>query len=227
MRTVAAVVLGGWIIATGAALACTSDADCDNGDTCSIADTCVSGSCVAGGGGDTDVPPGTRDFVCDGELDPNLDVVVNKLVIRKRTSPAGDNSSARGKGSILTPSSSAAGAFTADEGVAIRVKDALSDIAPDNDGIDVTFTFAAEDCTTNLPKITCISANRKSFARFKQNPFAPNQWGFFFKLKGLGNLTGPFFGPVRVVFTRGGDRHRSVLITDCALTVPGLKCREF
>jgi hypothetical protein len=227
MRTVVAVALGGWIIATSAALACTSDAECDDGDTCSVADVCVAGTCVSGGGGDTDVPPGTRDFVCDAELDTNLDVVVNKLVLRKRTSPAGDNSSARGKGTILTPSSSASGAFTADAGLAIRVKDALSEIEPPNDGIDVSFAFAAGSCTTSGPKITCTSANGKSFARFKQSPFAPNQWGFFFKLKGLGNLTGPFFGPVRVVVTRGGDRHRSVLITDCALTVPGLKCREF
>ena len=40
-----ALVLG----MSSTALACIDDAECDNGDTCSIADTCQAGSCVLGG----------------------------------------------------------------------------------------------------------------------------------------------------------------------------------
>lgn len=211
----------------GAGAACTTDADCDNGDTCSVADVCSSGTCVVGGGGDTDAPPGTRDFVCDDEVDPDLQFVANKLVLRKRTAPTSDNSSVRGKGSVLVTPSSPMGAFTDDGGFSVRIKDTLSQIAPPGDGIDVRFTWDASGCNTDGPTITCVSPNGKSFIRFKQNPFAPNQWNVKFKMKGLNNLTGPFFGPVRVVFSRGADRHQGVLITDCKLTTPGLKCREF
>src|SRR5690242_527830 len=45
---------------TGRALACSTDADCDNGDVCSVPDTCVAGICLLGGGGDVN-----GDLVCD------------------------------------------------------------------------------------------------------------------------------------------------------------------
>jgi hypothetical protein len=38
------------VVPASAFAACVTDADCDNGDTCSLPDTCVSGSCVLNGG---------------------------------------------------------------------------------------------------------------------------------------------------------------------------------
>jgi Thrombospondin type 3 repeat len=36
-------------------VSCTQNSDCNNGDSCSVADTCVAGVCHPGGGGDTDL----------------------------------------------------------------------------------------------------------------------------------------------------------------------------
>jgi hypothetical protein len=119
------------------------------------------------------------------------------------------------------------GAFTTNAGITLRVIDTLSLIEPPTDGIDVAYTWTLANCGENETVASCKSEDRRSFARFRRNPLAPNQWNFIFKMKNLGNLSGPFFGPLRVVLTHGGNQHRSVLITDCKLTVPGVKCREF
>src|SRR4029077_17514755 len=50
------------------ALACVTDAECDNADPCSAPDTCNAGSCVLGGGGDAN-----DDLVCDAEFDPGFE----------------------------------------------------------------------------------------------------------------------------------------------------------
>src|SRR5262249_4365272 len=58
--------------------ACTTDAECDNGDYCTTADVCDQyGSCVLGGGGDQD-----GNLVCDAEDDPAATVRITKLVVK-------------------------------------------------------------------------------------------------------------------------------------------------
>jgi hypothetical protein len=113
------------------ALACTTDAECDNGDTCSVPDTCQAGTCVLGGGGDLDA-----DLICDGEFDPAADFTSTKTIIRTR--PNGGPSSAiiRGAGDFIDDAAS--GPFTIDDGIQIRVKDQLSDVPPSGDGADLT-----------------------------------------------------------------------------------------
>jgi len=69
---------------------CTTDAECDNGDTCSVPDQCQGGSCVLGGGGDPD-----NDLICDDEFDPSLNIKLTKLIIRTFPPPAGPSSAAR------------------------------------------------------------------------------------------------------------------------------------
>jgi hypothetical protein len=69
-----------WVAAPGLtrlASGCTIDADCDNSDTCSVPDLCVSGSCVLGGGGDSD-----GDLICDAEFNPDADLAVSKVVAK-------------------------------------------------------------------------------------------------------------------------------------------------
>jgi hypothetical protein len=203
--------------------ACTVDADCDNGDVCSVADVCSSGTCVLGGGGDSDA-----NLVCDGEFAPGATINVTRSTLRKRTSSFSDNSSVRGAGDFVLDGS-AMGAFTADDGFSLRVKDVLSEVSPPGDGIDATVTWAPGDCTTHPVKLTvsCKSPDKQSFLKFKPSVLVATQWTLSFKIKRLGNLTGPFFGPVRLVLTHDTSVHRLDQIDDCRFTKSGLKCREF
>ena len=73
--------------------ACTTDAECDNGDTCSLPDVCNQGSCELGGGGDAN-----SDLICDGEYVSGIDLHVTKLVIR--TFPSGGPSTATIHGTV-------------------------------------------------------------------------------------------------------------------------------
>jgi hypothetical protein len=202
--------------------ACTVDADCDNGDVCSVADVCASGTCVLGGGGDTDA-----NLVCDDEYS-GASINVTRSTLRKRTSSFSDNSSVRGAGDFVLEGS-AVGAFTADDGFSLRVKDVLSEVSPPGDGIDATVTWLPADCLTNPIKLTisCKSADKQSFLKFKPSVVTATQWTLSFKMKRLGNLTGPFFGPVRLVLTHDTSVHRLDQIDDCRFTKTGLKCREF
>jgi hypothetical protein len=218
----AAIVLALALVPTACALACMQDADCDNGDSCSQPDTCVSGSCVLGGGGDAD-----DDLICDAERDPYMSFNVTRTVIKKKTL-AIDNSAAKGSGDFFIPPGSPAGAFTGAGGFSIRVKDQLSDAPPAGDGIDATVSWPPETCVTKSNGVvTCRTPDKRSFIRFKPNPIGEGQYRFKYKLKGLGDLAGPFFGPVRIVLTRGGNRRAGDTVVDCKLILAGLTCREF
>ena len=202
--------------------ACTTDAECDNGDTCSVPDTCQSGSCVLGGGGDTN-----SDLICDDEYVAGIDLRVTKIIIR--TFPAAGPASATMHGNgdfidVVPP-----GPFTASAGIAIRVKDNLSSVPPPGDGADVTVTFGAADCVTAGDNTTCRllgGQNRGSQAKFKRDPLAPEQIKYSFRLRGL-DINKPFFGPVRVILSDDTTLHRPGKVVDCRLFPTGIKCREF
>ena len=202
--------------------ACATDAECDNGDTCSVPDVCNQGSCELGGGGDTNA-----DLICDAEFVPGLDLRVTKLVIR--TFPAIGPASATMQGAGDFIDTAPPGPFSSNGGIAIRVKDLLSGIPPPGDGADVTVTFGASECAAATNKITCrvlSGQNRGSQAKFIRDPLAPEQITFSFRLRGLA-LTKPFFGPVRVILTDDTVLHRPGKIIDCRLFPTGIKCREF
>ena len=209
-----------WVAMPGAATrasACTVDADCDNGDTCSVPDTCVNGGCVLGGGGDVD-----QDLICDDEYDPDADINVNKVVAKM----AAGIGRLRGTGSFVELGS-AGGAFTTDQGVAIRVKDALSSVPPPGDGIDFSFGFAAENCQpSKRPGAVCQDPVTKSLVKFVRNPRGASEISFSFRLRGV-PFTRPFFGPVQLILTHDGQVHRRDILTDCKLYGWGIKCREF
>ena len=203
-----------------ATASCTVDADCDNGDTCSVPDQCVLGTCVLGGGGDLN-----GDLVCDAELD-EITIRLTKLILRRKTFPTVDNSSVKGRCDMWT-SGSPGGAFTGDQGVAIRVKDALSETPPPGDGIDSSVGFLPSECeTTSGGQVRCKRADGHATLKVSPRSLASNQYKVSFKAKGIADLAGPFFGPVRVVISRG-QRHSSDLIQDCKLSDSGMKCREF
>jgi hypothetical protein len=209
------------VVAPGVATpasSCTVDADCDNGDTCSVPDTCVSGGCVLGGGGDAD-----GDYICDDEANPDADVDVNKVV----AIIAAGSGRVRSVGSFIDLGS-AGQAFTGSQGVGIRVKDTLSVYPPPGDGIDLSFTFAPGTCvpTVRRPGEACKDPATKSIAKFVRDPRAPSQISFSFRIRGI-SLTRPFFGPVQVILTHNGQIHRRDVLTDCKLYGSGIKCREF
>src|SRR5215831_14613716 len=144
IRTAGLVVaVAATTLAAALALACVQDSECDNGDTCSVPDTCVSepnepnGNCVLGGGGDTN-----GDLVCDDELDPNIVFSITKLTVRRRDSLRDDNSAVKGSADLLLAGSSA-NAFDGTSDISLRFKDALSSIPPTGDGVDVSQTFPA------------------------------------------------------------------------------------
>ena len=205
-----------------AAPGCTTDAECDNGDTCSIPDTCQAGACVLGGAGDVD-----SDLICDDEFDPAADFTSTKTNIRTRPSGGPESAVVRGSGDFIDTAS--AGPFSTADGIAIRVKDELSDIPPPGDGADLTVTFAAADCSPIPVGLQCrieTGARRGSFVKFIRGMLAPEQVRVAYRLKGL-DLTRPFFGPMRVILTHNTVTHRLGHITDCRLFPTGIKCREF
>src|SRR5207244_8300432 len=88
-----------------------------------------------------------------------------------RTFPSGGRSVVRVEGDLVdvTPP----GPLSGDDGIAIRVKDHLSSVPPDGDGIDATVAFDPPDCTTTSEGVTCrltTGPGGGSQARFKRNP---------------------------------------------------------
>jgi len=222
-----ALALGIFLLsATGGpvALACTTDAECDNQDTCSLPDQCVLGSCILGGGGDLN-----DDLICDAEFDPTIDLRLTRIVAR--TSDKADGDTIRGAGDFIDLGSPG-GAFTAADGIMLRAKDALSfpGVGTADDGFDVTVDFPPGACATKPSgSVVCVGAAgplSRSRARFKPNRFAPNQKRFSFIIRGL-NLKLPFFGPVRVILTHGTTRHRLGSVSDCRIAARGIRCHEF
>ncbi len=224
-NVVATLALG--IVLTVPALgyaACVTDAECDNGDVCSVPDTCVLGTCQLGGGGD-----GNNDLVCDAEFDSDTAANLTKTTVRRRTSTRADNSAAKGGGDLFSLGS-VGGAFTGTSGFSLRLRDALVDesIPPPGDGVDATVTWLAGECIVKpVGTIACKTADKRSSIKFRPNKLVPGQFKFDFKIKGIGNLTGPFFGPLRIVLTHGGTKRVADTINDCKLILAGLRCREF
>ena len=208
-------------VLVSAALACTDDPNCDNGDTCSVPDTCVAGICHLGGGGDTN-----GDLVCDDELDPNIIFSVTKIAVHRRDSLRDDNSAAKGSADLFL-TGSAASAFDGTADIAIRIKDALSSVPPTGDGVDATGMFPALNCTTKgAGTLVCRSANGRGGLKVTPDPVAPGQSKLTFKMKGLGDLKGPFFEPIQMVLS-SGTRRASDRVTDCRLSLSGIRCRVF
>lgn len=215
------VGLGVPVLAPGVALGCVNDAECNDGDTCSQPDLCMAGTCLYGGGGD-----GDANLICDDEFAPGVDLRVTRLRIKVPAIP--NRGGVRGMGDFIDLGSPG-GAFTGNEGIAIRVKDALSDVPPPSDGIDLTMTFAPGDCTTDTKGVSCLrdgGPSARSIARFRRNRLAPEQVRVSFLLRGL-DLTRPFFGPIRVIISHNTDVHRLGQVTDCKLLGKGINCREF
>lgn len=234
-----AVVACMTFVAARAATACTVDAECDDGDSCSVADTCVSGACVPGGGGDVDGDgvcelddtcpgvsnPSQIDLDGDGlgnacdDTDAPLNVIVFKIQGRRNPTNPNGRMFVKGDFIVLPPDDQ----LSLTDGLALRVHDQL--------GLDATFTWLASECqTTGAGAIKCKDATRKRKAIIKPLEADPRIYRYAFRLKRL-DVTGPFLDPVIVTITTGPatlvvGTDRVGDITDCATTNRGLACRE-
>jgi hypothetical protein len=212
--------------------------ECDDGVTCSIADTCQNGTCVGGGGGDSDgdgictadddcptvANAGQEDLDGDGrgdacdDDDRMLNIVTAKLKKNRSATHKGGFAS---KGDFLcTPPE---GPLTAATGFTIRVQDQI--------GLDLRFTWAPTECTTLASgKIKCVTADHKK--KLTVRPFSanPQQVKYGVSISNL-DINGPFFEPITLTITNGPavlvlGLDRVGDIVDCRQTVRGITCRE-
>ncbi len=231
-------------VASTSALACVSDAECDDGVACTLIDTCQAGVCVPGGGGDAD-----GDLVCDAEdncptfanasqadldgdhvgdacdaNDRELNLVVAKVMRNVSKTPSKKNGRIFLKGDFLTLDEAP---FSAAGGFLVRVED-----GPGASLLDVTFAWSPSDCRTNSSgTIKCKSPDKTVqgvFTPIKGFPGAA--YRFIMKMSRLA-LPGPFAEPVTVtivneppILIEGVDRVG--VIVDCRQINSGIVCRE-
>jgi hypothetical protein len=232
------------LLAPAAVRACVSDAECDDGVTCTLLDTCQLGVCVPGGGGDGDadgicnaedncpaVANASQDDVdgddvgdaCDAN-DRELNLVVVKVMRNVSKTASKQNGRIFLKGDFLTLGEPP---FTAGSGFLVRVQD-----GPGASLLDTTFSWTAGDCQANSSGvIKCKSPDKRVQGVF--NPikgFPGAAYRFIMKMSRLG-LPGPFAEPVTVTIVnqpatlvRGVDRVGVIL--DCRQINSGIVCRE-
>ena len=239
---IAALALG--VAAAAPAVACTTDAECDDGVTCTLIDSCQAGVCVPGGGGDSD-----GDGICDAEdncpafanpLQADLDgdhlgdacdandreanLVVAKVMRNVSKTPTKKNGRIFVKGDFLTLGEAP---FSAATGFLVRVQD-----GPGASLLDSVFTWAPADCRTNSSgTIKCKSPDKTVQGVFSPIKGFPNAaYRFIMKMSRL-DLPGPFAEPVTVTIVNqpptlveGVDRVG--VIVDCRQVNSGIVCRE-
>ena len=240
IAAVARWVLVGLLLWAPPAIACVSDAECDDGVTCTLPDTCQAGVCVPGGGGDAD-GDGTCDLddncpsapnanqqdidgddegdVCDAQ---DVDLNVVQARVRRSINMSKPNGAIILKGDFLRFSPelplTPAGCYL------VRVKDSVT--------LDVSFSFPQAECTTNdKGRIKCKNAtNTRQLILQPIAGLGQKDYKFTAKFTKQ-NLSGPFNSPVHVtivngppVLVTGVDRVGSIV--DCRQTTLGMTCKE-
>ena len=199
---------------------------CDSGDQCSLPDSCQAGSCVPGGGGDTD-----GDSFCDRDdgcpLLPNPaqeDVDLNGIGDRCQMNVQSMGlraSSSRPNGSIRATGDTVAYGFHFNGGIEIRVKDSVT--------LDQGFYWSANECReVNRGKaLRCQSADRTMTLKLKRTSPAtndPQQFRFSLQLRKL-SLPSPLGAPVTLIMRYGDGQEVRGVQLDCLARTTGLVCR--
>lgn len=228
----------------GTPLADNTPCDVPGSVTCTFIDTCQSGVCTAGGGGDTD-GDGTceADDNCPGVANPDQadldadtdgnacdpeDRILNVVVARVKMNigtPAKPTGGLLARGDFLaTPPEAPLSAAT---GMLVRVED--------SETLDVTIVWPASECETNSKGlIKCKSPDKKKHLIVKPvNGSGGTLFRYTFRASRL-DLQGPFFEPMVVTITTGPGNPPTLVtgldrkgeIIDCRQTNIGMSCRE-
>ncbi|MBY0277447.1 right-handed parallel beta-helix repeat-containing protein [Candidatus Binatia bacterium] len=185
---------------------------CDLGTTCSVSETCASGTCIA--------PTGAQDADGDGICNaddgcPNCDFpfAIEKGRVVRDTGGLRHNGKVVAKASFLAPIGSP-GELNVAAPIALRVRDGGT--------LAVDATFQPADCKSRRNIVTCKSSDRRYNLRVK--PFRPRDNSGLqilnFTLKALS--IGPSFqAPLSIQLRHGAGISRTGSITTCQ-TAPGL-----
>jgi len=218
-RLVAGAVLLGSLLAIAAvsiAIACTTDAQCNDGDACNGVEICNTSTmmCEIGVPASPDLDGDGLGDACD---DADATLSVTKITLRRNNASQGDKSAAKGKGFFVT--SPPGDTFDGAAGFQLRIRDGIS--------LDVTRGFTAGECIAVGTKVKCKSTDKARKASIKALTATPRVFQFSYVFKRLG-LSGPFNGPVSVTLTQNGSAiDRAGDATDCLIKLLGLACREF
>ncbi len=208
------------------------------GDTCTIPDHCVAGTCQNnGGGGDPDGDqicsnddncdlvsnPDQADIdadnignVCDDEEGP-----LNPIRVRMKAnfSVTADSSNVSTKGDFVTL---LPGEVFPDGNGDVTIS--ISDSAPVPTVRTHTFTTAECKITTTARK--CRTLDKLIKGTFKTSSSQPKVWKFSVKFKKATLGGGPFVGPAIVTLTYGPAIDRVGDVSDCSTSFSGLVCRQ-
>jgi len=204
------------------------------GDTCTIPDTCQSGVCTAGGGGDPD-----HDLICSA--DDNCPTIYNPdqkdvdhngvgdactlnltlVNLRRSSNATHPNGRIAVKGSFL--SNPPHDVFSRSAGFTVIVKD--------NHDLVETFSFTPAECTTASGGIIkCANGiNKANKLVFRPSHAAPAQFTFSLVFQRL-SISPPFLPPATVSLTQGTPGtapERTGTISACGVVTPsGMICRQ-
>jgi len=213
-------------------LACSTDAECADGNGCNGVETCNTSTMMCEPG--VPLPDADGDAVCDaadncvGVANPSqqdsdgdsvgdaCELTPTRINLRRTNRGPGDKSAMHGQGFfVIKPGD----VLDPGEGFDFRLQDRI--------GLDITRGFEPGECTVVGTKTKCKGVEGGRLARFKPLASTPNVVQFSFAFRRVG-LEGAFDGPVSLTVTeRASGADRIGTISDCLVSLLGLLCRQF
>ena len=188
-------------------VSCTQNADCNNGDSCSVADTCVAGVCHPGGGGDTDL-----DGTCN--LDDNCPATSNPSQADTDGDGIGDACDA----CPLDPNNDADG-----DGICGNVDNCPNAANPGQENLDGDSLGNVCDPVEGPLNVTRVQM--KKATKTPANGVAKTKGQFLLQLPG--DVFNAASGISLVIgATNGGSASHTFLASDCSSTTTKISCRS-
>jgi len=201
---------------------------------CSQPDSCLAGTCVVGGGGDSD-----GDGICDA--DDDCPTVADSAQRDLDGDGIGDACDANDAPFALTRVGVKASNGKTDANGGVLVRGMLSIVAPDTFGasaglsvrvtdggsLDTTLAWSASECVTSRTgRIRCRSAaDPATQANFRSRRATPGVYKVMVRLAHL-PIQGPFAGPVQITVTDDVMMDRVGTMATCHGSRVRLSCSE-